>query len=100
MKIADIRHLDDVKGNMGIVDGDTYYASATNTESGSPPQLIVSTVKAIVDQHQYFFDIRWYKAIPVEQRIKEIEEGIEPKTEIIQDTKVSISRANNIIKSA
>jgi signal transduction histidine kinase len=101
MNIAEIRHLDDVKGNMGIVDGNTYYASATSTESGPPPQLIVSTVKAIVDQHQYFFDMLWYKAIPAEQRIKEIEEGIEPsKTEIIQDTKESISRANNIIKSA
>ncbi|NAL78194.1 hypothetical protein DYY65_08095 [Nitrososphaera sp. AFS] len=43
----------------------------------------------------------WYKAIPAEQRIKEIEEGIEPsKTEIIQDTKISISRAYDIIKSA
>jgi hypothetical protein len=30
MKIGEIRHLDDVKGNMGIVDGDTYYASATS----------------------------------------------------------------------
>ncbi len=101
MKIGEIRHLDDIKGNMGIVDGNTYYATATSTESGPPPQLIVSTVKTIVDQHQYFFDMLWYKAIPAEQRIKEIEEGIEPsKTEIILDTKVSISRAYDIIKSA
>jgi signal transduction histidine kinase len=101
MKIAEIRHLDDIKGNFGVGDKRVYQAGATANKSGPPPQLIVSTVKAIVDQHQYFFDMLWYKAIPAEQRIKEIEEGIEPsKTEIIQDTKESISRANNIIKSA
>jgi hypothetical protein len=48
MKIAEVRHLDETKGNLGIVDGDTYYASATSTDSGPPPQLIISTVKAIV----------------------------------------------------
>jgi hypothetical protein len=63
--------------------------------------MIISTVKSFVEQQQYFFDMLWYKAIPVEQRIKEIEGGIKPsKTEIIQDTKVSISRAYDIIKSA
>jgi signal transduction histidine kinase len=101
MKIAEIRHLDDVKGNFGVGDKRVYQAGATANKSGPPPQLIVSTVKAIVDQHQYFFDMLWYKAIPAEQRIKQIEEGIEPsKTEIIQDTKESIARANNVIKSA
>ncbi len=101
MKIAEIRHLDDVKGNFGVGDKRVYQAGATANKSAPPPELIVSTVKAIVDQQQYFFDMLWYKAIPAEQRIKQIEEGIEPsKTEIIQDTKESISRANNIIKSA
>jgi len=74
MKIAELRHLDGVKGNLSIVDGDTYYASATNIESGPPPQLIISTVKAIVQQQQYFFDMLWHKAIPAKQRIREIEE--------------------------
>ena len=101
MKIAEIRHLDEVKGNFGIGDKRVYHAGATSSESGPPSELIVSTVKAIVDQQQYFFEMLWYRAIPAEQRIKEIEEGIEPtKTEIIQDTTVSISRAYDIIKSA
>ncbi len=40
-------------------------------------------------------------ATPAEQTAREIEEGIEPtKTEIIQDTKVSINLSLNIIKSA
>jgi hypothetical protein len=101
MKIAEIRHLDKVKGNFGVGDKRVYHAGATSSKSATPSELIVSTVKTIVDQQQYFFDMLWYRAIPAEQRIMEIEEGIEPtKTEIIQDTKVSISRAYDIIKSA
>jgi len=43
----------------------------------------------------------WNLAIPAEQATMEIEEGIEPsKTEIIQDTKLSIARSVDIIKSA
>ena len=101
MKIGEIRHLDDIKGNFGVGDKRVYQGSATNIQSDVPPQMIISTVKSFVDQQQYFFDMLWYKAIPAEQKIKQIEEGIEPsKTEIIQDTKESISRANNMIESA
>ena len=43
----------------------------------------------------------WNIASPAEQATREIELGIEPtKTEIIQDTKLSISRSLDIIKSA
>jgi hypothetical protein len=100
MKIAEIRHLDEVKGNFRVGDKRVYHAGATSSKSAPPSELIVSTVKAIVDQHQYFFDMLWYRAIPAEQRIMEIEEGIEPTKTEIQDTKVSISRAYDIIKSA
>ena len=82
MKIAEVRHLDEVKGNFGIGDKRVYHGGADTIKSGPPPQLIISTVKSFVEQQQYFFDMLWYKAIPAEQRIKEIEEGIEPsKTE-------------------
>jgi hypothetical protein len=86
MKICELRHLDDVKGNFGIVDGLYYSASAKGTESSPPPLLITSTVKAFVEQQQYFFDMLWKKAIPAKQRIKEIEEGLEREfLETIQD---------------
>jgi hypothetical protein len=54
MKIGEIRHLDDIKGNFGVGDKRVYQAGATANKSGPPPQLIVSTVKAIVHQHQYY----------------------------------------------
>jgi two-component system, OmpR family, sensor histidine kinase VicK len=41
------------------------------------PQIIYSNVKDIVQQQKYVFDSLWNRAIPFEQRIREIEEGIE-----------------------
>jgi signal transduction histidine kinase len=58
-------------------------------------------VKEVVDQGQYIFDIFWYRAIPAEQKIREIEDGIEQsRIEVIPDTNVSISRSLDLIKSA
>jgi len=59
MKIAEIRHLDKVKGNFGVGDKRVYHAGATSSKSATPSELIVSTVKTIVDQQQYFFDMLW-----------------------------------------
>ena len=41
-------------------------------------QVIYSNTREVVEQMQYIFDIFWYKAIPADQKIREIEEGIEP----------------------
>jgi two-component system, OmpR family, sensor histidine kinase VicK len=39
---------------------------------------IVTSVKGIVDAQQYMFENLWNKAIPAEQKIREIEQGIKP----------------------
>ena len=97
MKIGDVRHLEEIKGNFVIADG-AKYAGIANTDDGKLPQLISSNVMAFVDQQQYFFDMLWNKAIPAKKRIKEIEEGRSPeKLEIIEDTQKSISRAFDIM---
>jgi two-component system sensor histidine kinase VicK len=74
--VTEFMHLDEVKGNFGVADKRVYHASATTIKSAPPPQLIINTVKAVVDQYQYFFDMLWKKAIPAKQRIKEIEQGL------------------------
>jgi two-component system, OmpR family, sensor histidine kinase VicK len=78
MEIADLRHLDGVKGNFGIVDGIHYGGTAKVQESRPISQWIHSTVKSFIEQQQYFFDMLWNKAYPAEQRIREIEEGVIP----------------------
>ncbi len=101
IKIVDeFRHLDGIKG--GIAVNETEYMATTVLQEAKPlTQVIYSNMKEVVDQGQYIFDIFWYRAIPAEQKIKEIEDGIEPsRIEVIPDTKVSISRSLDLIKSA
>ena len=95
MKISELRHLDEVKGNFGIVDGIYYRATAKAGESSAPPLLIASTISAFVEQQQYFFDMLWRKAIPAKQRIKEIEEGL--KREVIETIQDPIEIPNHIL---
>ena len=84
--VAELRHLDRVKGNFGIADGRDYAGSASVKEGEPPTELIRSNVKTFVEQQQYFFETLWNKAIQAEQRIREIEEGIMPiRTRIIEN---------------
>jgi signal transduction histidine kinase len=73
---GEIRHLDGIKGNFYISDTE-YIAPATFHERGKPAsQMIYSNVKEIVNHQQYEFDTLWNKAIPAEQKIKELKEGV------------------------
>ncbi|HYA84014.1 MAG TPA: hypothetical protein VEH06_11280, partial [Candidatus Bathyarchaeia archaeon] len=98
-KVAELRHLDRVKGNFGIADSRDYAGSASVKEGEPPTELIRSNVKTFVELQQYFFETLWNKAIQAEQRIREIEEGIMPiRTRIIenQDEIIKeIKRKNN-----
>jgi hypothetical protein len=64
MTVAELRHLDGVKGNFGIAYGRDY-GGAASVEEGQPPiELIRSNVKTFVEQQQYFFETLWSKSIP------------------------------------
>jgi two-component system sensor histidine kinase VicK len=93
-----VRHLDQIKGNFGIVDRKYYGGTAYTRESAPPEHYLFSNVREFVEQQQSFFEMLWERAVPAEQRIKEIEEGRTPeKLVIIQDTQKSISRAFDIM---
>ncbi|WP_148699950.1 ATP-binding protein [Candidatus Nitrososphaera evergladensis] len=84
LNAVELRHLQGIKGNFGIADGVDFRSSASVVGGQHPTEVIRSTARQFVKQQQYFFDMLWEKAIPAEQRIKEIEEGIEPEiTEIV-----------------
>jgi two-component system sensor histidine kinase VicK len=98
MDCMELRHLDGLHGYFVVVDGKQFNSHAYGEEGKSFPHMVTSTVKVFVQQQQYFFNTLWEKAIPAEQKMKEIEEGRTPeKLEIIQDTKKSISRAFDIM---
>src|SRR5215211_5251429 len=101
MKIVhELRHLGGVKGNFGVSESD-YIATAIQEEGRPISQLIHSNARVMIEQQQYFFETLWSKAIPAEQRIREIEEGIKPEViETIREPKVTQERALELIKSA
>src|SRR5947209_10767915 len=97
LKVAEIRHLAGIKGNFGV--GDTEYistsdrvsatdiaasdieqktkAAAKTTTTRTLQHAVYSNVKEDIQQQQHIFEILWNNAIPVKERIKEIEEGRE-----------------------
>jgi two-component system, OmpR family, sensor histidine kinase VicK len=84
--VDELRHLDGIKGNFMISETE-YLAPVILYEKGKiASQVIYSNAKEMVEQQQYIFDTIWSKATPAEQKIREIEEGIEPEViETIRD---------------
>jgi two-component system, OmpR family, sensor histidine kinase VicK len=77
--VSELRHLDGIKGNF-MVSGSEYLAPAVSFERGEVAAWIIyGNVKELVEEHKYMFDTLWSKAISAEQRIREIEEGVEPE---------------------
>src|SRR5919106_2766314 len=100
MQIAELRHLDGIKGNFGISEK-AYTASATLQEAALLQQVIYSNVKAILEQQQYVFETLWSKAIPAEGKVKEIEQGLEPDIiEVIQNPAKTTELYLDLIENA
>jgi two-component system, OmpR family, sensor histidine kinase VicK len=86
LKVCELRHLEKVKGNFGIIDGKSYGAGSSAAEGQPPTQLIRSNIRAFVEQQQYFFETLWGKALPAERRIEQIQKGTEEEfIETIKD---------------
>jgi two-component system, OmpR family, sensor histidine kinase VicK len=104
LKFAEIRHLDGVKGNFEVSDENEYVGTATLKEpeqEQSIPQLIHSNAKEVVEQQQYVFDSFWNRAIPSEQKIRELDYGIMPEiTEVIQSPEEAERREWDLLRKA
>src|SRR5919199_873036 len=77
----EVRHLGGMRANFSV--SETEYVASTSLQEGQQqqqqpiPQVIYSNVKNLVEQQKYVFESFWNKAIPSDQRFREIEEGIE-----------------------
>jgi two-component system, OmpR family, sensor histidine kinase VicK len=99
MQISELRHLDGIKGNFALSEK-AYTASATLQEASLLQQVIYSNVRAILDQQRYVFETLWNKAIPAEQKLREIEEGIDAEVfETITDHEVASRILIDLAKS-
>lgn len=101
MKVADVRHIDGAKANF-ITSENEYLAPVILFKKEKVTlQTIYSNVREVVEQHQYFFETLWSKAVPAEQKIKEVEDGIKPiVVEIIREPIEIQNLLINLIKSA
>jgi two-component system sensor histidine kinase VicK len=102
MKIVyELRHLQGVKVNFGVSESDYVATDIQQQEGRSISQLIHSNARVMIEQHRYVFQTLWSKAIPAEQRIKEIEKGTKPEViETIREPKVTQERVFELLKSA
>ncbi|MGN6709448.1 MAG: ATP-binding protein [Candidatus Nitrosocosmicus sp.] len=78
MEVGEYRHLDGIRTNFGIVDGNQVMLHGVSQEKDPLSQAILTSVKGLVEAQQYMFENLWNKAIPIEDKIKEIEKGIKP----------------------
>ncbi|HEU4443921.1 MAG TPA: HAMP domain-containing sensor histidine kinase, partial [Nitrososphaeraceae archaeon] len=99
MQYAEVRHISHLIGNFGI--SETEYILAPTMKEGQPlPKLIYSNSKEMVEQQQNIFDIFWSKAIPAEQRIKEVEEDREEEFfQVINNPEIAMEIYVNLAKS-
>ena len=73
-----LRHLDGLKGGIAVTESE--YMATTVLEEAKPlAEVIYSNVPEMVRQGQYIFDSFWERSIPAEDRILELEQGIQPE---------------------
>src|SRR5256712_186530 len=77
-KVIEVRHLDGVTGNFAVSDAPEYIATAVLREAQPATRLIYSNARAIAEQQTYLFEALWKKGIPAEQRIMQLDEGVQP----------------------
>jgi hypothetical protein len=98
MKIAELRHMDGVKGKIELSDTELIVTTRIEKET---LHVIHSNVKQLVEQQQSLFEILWKKAIPAEQKIREIENGIElPETKVLEDSAEIYNHMKYVIENA
>jgi two-component system sensor histidine kinase VicK len=98
--VEELRHLDGIKGNL-YLNSREYLAPATFHEKGKPAaQIIYSNVKELVGHQRYVFDTLWTRSISAEQRIEQIEEGVENEFfQVITNQKKTSQILTELVKS-
>jgi two-component system sensor histidine kinase VicK len=99
--VDEVRHLEDIKANFMISESE-YLASLILYRKGeAASQIIYSNIKEVIEHQQYIFDSFWSKAIPAEQRIMEIEEGVEVlETEVLEDKEKIFSHMKSVLENS
>jgi two-component system sensor histidine kinase VicK len=99
----EVRHIDGLKANFSVSETEYIATTAAQQEEGQLllPQVINSNVKDTVEQQQYIFENFWNRAVCADQKIREIEEGVDlGKTEIILNSYKTKELFISLVRSA
>ena len=100
LKIGAVHHLPGLKGNFAVNENE-YIASATMKNLQLLSQVVYSNSKAVVEQHNFFFENLWDKSISASEKIDEIEKGIIPEVVDVLKNPVDIKRIYfDVLKSS
>ncbi len=81
--VDDLRHSDQIEANFGL--NETEYLGSVSLQE-EQLQATYCNIKEVVEQQHYIFDNLWNKSIGANEKIREIEEGIEAEFyEVITD---------------
>ena len=100
--VSELRHLDGIKGNFYISETEYIAPASLHEEGKSASEIIYTSVKEIVEQQrQFVFDSFWARAIPAEQKIKELEEGIiHYETKVLENKEEIFHHMKSVIQKA
>jgi two-component system sensor histidine kinase VicK len=98
--VSELRNLDGMTGGIAVTEKE-YMTTTTLKRKQLLPQVFYSNDYEVVKQGQYIFDTFWDKAIPADQKIKEIEEGIEPvKTKVLENQEEIYNHFFKVLKKS
>jgi signal transduction histidine kinase len=89
-----------VKGSVCVNDSE-FLGMTTWSETKLLNPVIYSNEREVVEQQQYVFEMFWKRAEPLEQKLREIEEGIVPEIMQSRNSPVDIqNKVFDLLKSA
>ncbi|MGA8914144.1 MAG: HAMP domain-containing sensor histidine kinase [Nitrososphaeraceae archaeon] len=99
--VDELRHTEGIKANFMISETE-YLAPIILYRKGEiSSKIIYSNIREVIEHQQYIFDSFWSKAIPVEQRIIEIEEGVEVlETKVLEDNDKILNHMKSVLEDA
>jgi two-component system sensor histidine kinase VicK len=95
--VDDLRHSDQIEANFGL--NEIEYLGAVSVQE-ERLQATYCNIKKVVEQQHYIFDSLWNKSTRADQKIREIEEGIESEFyEVITDNEKAKNMYIHLAKS-
>src|SRR5919106_2160642 len=90
-----------LKGNFYVSETEYIAPGALHEKDKPSSQIIHSNMKEIVEEQQYVFDTLWNKSIPAEDKIREIEQGIESEYfRVINDNEEATNILVDLVENA